>query len=115
MSLIPRNLLRSGVSSRRALFRASTGTRGEAPRREARSPEKAGVGGSIPSLATTSLIPRYLLRSQRERRRALYRAGTGARGEAPRREARSPEKAGVGGSIPSLATTIRGPSTFEKL
>ena len=54
-----------------------------------RGPEKAGVGGSIPSLATTpsnlKLLPRSI-------------------GVNP---ARGPEKAYcVGGSIPSLATTL---------
>jgi hypothetical protein len=70
-----------------------------------RSPEKAGVGGSIPSLATISSKThdtRAALRGERHGENRLVRIGR--EGEALEEKARSPEKAGVGGSIPSLAT-----------
>jgi hypothetical protein len=59
-----------------------------------RGPEKAGVGGSIPSLATT-LLESLIFESRARvfaRRAMVWTAAL--------------RKAGVGGSIPSLATTF---------
>ena len=60
-----------------------------------RGPEKAGVGGSIPSLATISLNSNF----------DVFRAALWVLRAAQWNRHAALRKAGVGGSIPSLATT----------
>src|SRR3954465_5035553 len=68
-----------------------------------RSPEKAGVGGSIPSLATISIPFKLRAALKGERVRAPDLSEQSARAKPWKK---IPEKAGIGGSIPSLATTL---------
>jgi hypothetical protein len=100
--IINRVRAKNASCSHRRLCARHSANPGQVAQLVERSPEKAGVGGSIPSLATISSKTHAALRGERHGENRLVR--TVREGEALEEKARSPEKAGVGGSIPSLAT-----------